>query len=369
MPIASPREVIVGIVANPASGRDIRRLTAKASVFPTAEKANMVQRVLGPLGRLGVDRVLMMPDKTGISAGIVRALRTHHASRLPPWPQVEFLDMPITETQEDTVRAARMIEAAGAALVVVLGGDGTHRVVASACPTLPMATLSSGTNNVFPDLREATVVGLAAALFATGRITADEALRANKRLVVSCGGREEIALVDACVTRLDHIGARAVWEPSSITELFVTFAEPDAIGLSAIAAAVETVPRDGEHGLHVRCGEGGRPVLAPIAPGVLADMDIVEATRLEAGVSCPIAARHGSIALDGEREIELDGSEQAWIRLDHAGPPTLDVPAALAAARTRGVSQPFGLPQVVGSSARGDSHSVDPTINPKRRQS
>ena len=36
----------IGIVANPASGRDIRRLTSKALVFPTVEKINMIERLL-----------------------------------------------------------------------------------------------------------------------------------------------------------------------------------------------------------------------------------------------------------------------------------------------------------------------------------
>jgi predicted polyphosphate/ATP-dependent NAD kinase len=352
----------VGIIANPASGRDIRRLTAKASVFPTAEKANMVQRLLGPLGRLGVDRVLMMPDRTGIAAGVTRALGTHHASHLPPWPAVEFLDMPITETAEDTERAARMIAAAGARLVFVLGGDGTHRVVASACPDLPMATLSSGTNNVFPDLREATVTGLAAAMFVTGRVPASRALRFNKRLVVTCGAREEIALVDVCVTRHRHIGARAVWEPAQIAELYVSFAEADAIGLSAIAAAVATVPRDSAHGLSLRCDPSGRPVLAPIAPGVLAELGIERAETMRPGVSYPIGLTVGSVALDGEREIELDGSSSAWVQLDHRGPPTLDVPATLAAAR----DSEF---QFAGSALSTDLHPVDTTTNQRRRQS
>jgi len=46
----------VGIVANPASGRDIRRLVSQASVFPTIEKSNMVQRMLAALGALGMAR-------------------------------------------------------------------------------------------------------------------------------------------------------------------------------------------------------------------------------------------------------------------------------------------------------------------------
>ena len=42
----------VGIVANPASGRDIRRLVAGASVFGNADKAGMVFRLLaGPRRR------------------------------------------------------------------------------------------------------------------------------------------------------------------------------------------------------------------------------------------------------------------------------------------------------------------------------
>ena len=44
--------VTVGVIANPASGRDIRRLTTHASVFPTAEKANMIVRLLAGLGAM-----------------------------------------------------------------------------------------------------------------------------------------------------------------------------------------------------------------------------------------------------------------------------------------------------------------------------
>jgi signal transduction histidine kinase len=62
------------VIANPASGRDIRRLTTHASVFPTAEKANMVVRLLAGLGMLGHGRVLTLRDKTGVAALLRRAL-------------------------------------------------------------------------------------------------------------------------------------------------------------------------------------------------------------------------------------------------------------------------------------------------------
>src|SRR5215469_18060898 len=95
-PVTTP--VTVGVIANPASGRDIRRLTSHASVFPTAEKANMVVRLLAGLGALGVARVLTLRDNTGVAALLLRAIETHAAiAAHERWPQVEFVDLPVSE--------------------------------------------------------------------------------------------------------------------------------------------------------------------------------------------------------------------------------------------------------------------------------
>src|SRR5262252_7458907 len=67
-------DAMVGVVANPLSGRDIRRLTTRASVFPTAEKANMIQRMLTAFGAIGVHRVQLSTDLGGISAAVFRAI-------------------------------------------------------------------------------------------------------------------------------------------------------------------------------------------------------------------------------------------------------------------------------------------------------
>ncbi len=48
----------VGLIANPASERDIRRLVAHASVFTSHEKINLLRRVLLGLAAAGVDLVL-----------------------------------------------------------------------------------------------------------------------------------------------------------------------------------------------------------------------------------------------------------------------------------------------------------------------
>ncbi len=61
-------DATVGVIANPMSGRDIRRLVASASVFPNAEKASMVVRLTAAAGALSVGRVLVSTDTFGVSA-------------------------------------------------------------------------------------------------------------------------------------------------------------------------------------------------------------------------------------------------------------------------------------------------------------
>ena len=157
-------ELLVGIVTNPESGHDIRRLLFGPSVFPTSEKVSMVIRVLAALGVFGVQGVLMMPDHGGIAAGVIRAVRAHRSASFEPWPEVIVLDQAIERSANDTRRAVRSMLNEGVRLIVVLGGDGTHRVVASECGDVPLVTLSTGTNNAFPDFRDATTAGLAAGL-------------------------------------------------------------------------------------------------------------------------------------------------------------------------------------------------------------
>src|SRR5438874_11996132 len=53
---------LVGIIANPAAGRDIRRLVAHGTVFDNQEKAALVRRVLLGLEAVGIQRVAYMPQ-------------------------------------------------------------------------------------------------------------------------------------------------------------------------------------------------------------------------------------------------------------------------------------------------------------------
>ena len=66
----------VGIIANPASGRDIRRLVAHGAVFNNDEKVNIVRRVLLGLEAVGVERVFFMPDSFSIGPKALDGLQT-----------------------------------------------------------------------------------------------------------------------------------------------------------------------------------------------------------------------------------------------------------------------------------------------------
>jgi hypothetical protein len=86
----------------------------------------------------------------------------------------------------------------------------------------------------------------------------------------------------------------------------------------------------------VRCANSGLGVLAPIAPGLVTPVGIDEHGLLAPGRPMQIRTEQGCIALDGEREIELNGHQTYSVTLELDGPLTLDVPATLAAAVRRG---------------------------------
>ncbi len=340
-PLASIEKPAVGIVTNPASGRDVRRLVAKASVFHTAEKCNMVQRALTALASCGVRSAVMAPDLGGIAAGVMRALEAHHDQGGAPWPHVAFLDLPIEDSAQDSVRAVEHMLRLGVALIMVLGGDGTHRVIASRCGSVPLVALSTGTNNAFPEIREATIAGLAAGLVATGAVPRELGTIRNKVLRVRMNGElHDLALVDVCASSDHWTGARALWKPEDLTELFVTTAKADAIGLSAIAGLSFPVERAAPRGIRLKLCAAGRGIMtvrAPIAPGLIAPVGIAEAGPIFPGEECALRTQRGVLALDGEREIEFGPDRRLSVSLELDGPLTVDIGRVMELAVERGL--------------------------------
>ncbi|MDQ4115456.1 MAG: NAD(+)/NADH kinase [Actinomycetota bacterium] len=323
------------------SGRDIRRLVAQASVFPNAEKTNMALRLISAAGVLGVGTVLMSTDTMGVAAGVLRA-RDHRRSSAGRWPELVFVEPPVLRgTAEDTRDLVAAMRDAGASVIVVLGGDGTVRAASATCGDTPLLPLSTGTNNAFPQMWEATVAGTAAGLLATGRVDVDEATYRAKVLHVTAGATTERALVDVCVSTQSHVGSKALWQPATLRELYCAFAEPHAIGLSSVAGLLVPTGRRDPHGVAIRFGVdpavAPTSVVAPIAPGVLATLAVETAGPLLVGERVGSAVPRGTVAVDGERELEFGPSSPVGVELSADGPLVVDVRAALAVAAHRGL--------------------------------
>ncbi len=343
MPGAGNGTVTVGVIANPASGRDIRRLVSGASVFDNAEKGNMIYRLMVGLAAVGVDHVLMMPAASGLYDSLERTLRAARSTEeRRPVPELELVEMTVRHTARDTIDALTEMLKREVAAIIVLGGDGTSRIVARHCAAdVPLCTLSTGTNNAFPEMREATVAGIATGLVATGKV-ADEALRREKILRVGLNGdaHHDCALVDVAMSKERFVGARALWRPRSISEVVISSARSDAVGLSSIAGLLDPTPRDAPHGLHLRLAppESAETVLTvPLAPGLVVPVGVREINRVAPGEAVELEPRTGSVALDGEREIELSPSDRVEVRLNTEGPLTINVGAAMREAARRGL--------------------------------
>jgi predicted polyphosphate/ATP-dependent NAD kinase len=335
-----PESRTVGIIANPVSARDIRRVIANATALQITDRANIVLRVLACLKACGVNHVVMMPENGGIRHHVRRGLDRAETQRTREFPTLSHLDWKITGTVEDTIRAAKDMKEKNVAAIVVLGGDGTHRAVVSACGDTPIAGISTGTNNAFPEHREPTITGLAVGLAVTGRIPPKLAFSKNKQLVVKVGTHREIALVDVAVVTERYIGARALWRTDTFRELFVTFADPEVIGMSAIAGLIRPVTRADPFGLRVSLGTAGEArfaINAPIAPGFMRGIGVRNFARLMPDKPVTPDIDGGSIALDGERELSFSPGDEVSIELETGAFQTVNVSACMQYAAKKGL--------------------------------
>jgi len=315
----------VGLIANPAAGRDIRRLTARASVVPNHEKASIVRRLLHGLAAAGVDTVVYLADNAGIVAAAVDGGR-------PPLA-MDALDFRAHGWASDSTEAAGLLAAAGVGAIVTLGGDGTNRAVAAACGDVPLVAISTGTNNVFPTMVDGTVAGLAAGLVATGTVPADRVARRVKRVEVQAAGTADFALVDAAACTDPFVGTRAIWDPGRVRALVLTRAEPWSVGLSAIGGGLRPLGPEEPAGLYVELGDGPA-VAAAVAPGVVARVPVRGWRLLELDEPVAFGGDARTVALDGERELAVDGGATAAVARN--GPRLVDIRATLQAAVGRG---------------------------------
>jgi len=327
---------VAGIIANPASGKDIRRLVAYGTVFDNQEKVNIVRRALLGLAATGVKQVVYMPDYYGIVPKALDGLSGQHRLSL----EVDPVEMELTGTQIDSYKAAVEMHGLGVGCMITMGGDGTNRMVAKGCGEIPLIPISTGTNNVFPEMVEGTIAGLAAGVVAGGRYCGTQAVHPTKKIIILKNGVPvDIALIDAVVLKDSFIGSRAVWDAGRIRQVLVTRGEPHNIGISSIVGNLEPVGIQEKRGLAIEFGEGGITLLAPIAPGLIQPVRVRNHRIVEIDEEVSVTEIPCVIALDGEREVEVKEGDTASFKLSFDGPRVVDIKLALREAVVRGYSR------------------------------
>jgi hypothetical protein len=315
----------VGIVVNPVSGRDVRRLAARAGTSTPEDKRNQIQRLIVGAAAAGAARVVLVRDPFRIADAAVEVLGVAI--------EVELLDLETSCHPRDTAAAIRAMRSRGCGAVVVLGGDGTNRQVAKTWPDVPLVAISTGTNNVFPSMVEATTAGAAAGLVAAARVPLERVSRRAKLVAVEIEGQaDDLALVDAVLLVNDNTGNRLPYDPACIRRIVLSRAEPGAIGISPIGGLLHPTGSEDERGVEVECGAGAdaaAPLLrVPISPGLYSEIAVVRSRELALGQRVEVCGP-GLLAFDGDRERELAPGQRAWLRVERSGPRVIDVELAL----------------------------------------
>lgn len=308
------RERIVGLVANPMSSKDIRRLTGLARVIDVEEKANLVARLLVGIGSVSGVAVTALDDTAGL---VRRAVSMAGRSAAP----VDFLPIEAEGSEADTREAAAALARLGAACLVTVGGDGTVRAAAEGWPDGRIVPLAAGTNNAFAFTEEPTVVGLATAMAVTAPADAfapTTAIRVGTRSGVS------LAVIDAVVVRDRWVGAGAIWDPARLVEGYVTSARRTAVGIASVSASFGELAAG--HARRLRFG-GAATVRAVFGPGLVLDVPVADHEDLPLGSVRRLDDGAGLVALDGERRLPATNATVEVV----AGPQILDLDAAFRA--------------------------------------
>ncbi len=203
--------------------RPSRPLRSRSLILPDR---GVIRAVVGAVAS-GAERVLVVREPTRISQSAVENLRID--------AEIEVIDVDARLDAGDTMRAAEAMRKAGCEVLIVLGGDGTNRAVCKVWRDAALVPLSTGTNNVFPVMVEATVAGSAAGLIASGRLALHEAAERAKLVHVRVEGEaNDLALVEVTELVGDRVGNLMPFDPSLIRRVVLARAEAASVGTSSI---------------------------------------------------------------------------------------------------------------------------------------
>jgi|TARA_B100000959_G_scaffold39565_2_gene38704 predicted polyphosphate/ATP-dependent NAD kinase len=307
----------VGLIANPLAGKDVRRFVSAASLNSDRSKIEILRRcVLGAIDA-GAEKVLLANDFRNLALRAVDGLNL--GSKIE-----EMLFNP-EGRRTDTTEAAKIFKKEGVKSIISLGGDGTQRDLVLGWTDAPLLPISTGTNNVFPFMVDPTVAGTAAGLLASDELILEEVSKQAKVIHVELpNGIKDLALVDVVLVDDRLTGSRAVIKPDSVKQVLAAIANPASIGLASIAGRSNPVYFDDEAAVSVICDPTAKQgVFAPIMPGSVSDVGIIEVKEVELGETIELNGP-GALAFDGERDFVMRENESARATVLRDGPKVIN---------------------------------------------
>ncbi|MDP6971171.1 MAG: NAD(+)/NADH kinase [Pseudomonadales bacterium] len=308
------------------SGRDVRRLAARATNMTHEAKRDLVARAAAGLDAVGVEDIYVMREPFRIAAAALEHMALN--------ARVHVLEQKLKNDASDTESAVRRFLSEGCRTLISLGGDGTNRAImrtlvsCARARDVTLIPLSTGTNNVFPVMSEPTVAGVVAGLAALGMLDDATRLRTRAKLLhVRKGGEMDVGVIDAVLLRDDHVGNLLPFDPQRISRILLTRALPGAIGMSPIGGLIEVVEHRDDEGLLVELGEG-LCVRAPVSPGLFREVSVRSVSRVPFEVAVPFQGP-GVLALDGDRDHKLREGEHATVTMRRDGPWLYDIDAVM----------------------------------------
>ena len=340
------KEAKLGLLVNPMSGRDVRRLAARATNMTHEAKRDIVARVAAGADAMGVSDIYITKEPFQISSMALQHMGLN--------ARVHVVEHPLANDATDTEQSIAAFLQAGCNTFVSLGGDGTNRAIVRACEThaaqqaggaINLIPLSTGTNNVFPVLAEPTVAGMVAGLNACGQLADAEQQGLKRRVKVLHGQTphaKDVGLIDAVLLRNDHVGNLLPFDTDRIAQLLLTRAEPNSIGMSPIGGLIQPVYAEDDFGLLVTVHPDAPALLAPVSPGLFKNVHVQAVAEMAFDVPV-VFAGPGVIALDGDRDLKLREGERATVTLRRDGPFVIDIEAAMRWAVAQGIMAPSQL--------------------------
>tara|TARA_Y100001958_G_scaffold136983_1_gene109184 strand:- start:18644 stop:19612 length:969 start_codon:yes stop_codon:yes gene_type:complete len=309
----------VGIIVNPNSGKDIRRLVSNAFVVPQQYKSNELIKLYEGLSTYGVNKVFVMPDFSDVS----KRAREKYSNLI----DTEILKTKNLDDESTTIESAKQMNNLSLDCVIIFGGDGTARLATNYINNTPILAISTGTNNLFPENIDGTIAGIAVGKFINSEKRESYCRRHKKLDIYFDKNYMDSALVDVVATDIPYVGAKAVWDMESVSEIFINKIRYSGIGFSSIGFSLIKNLKS-EEAIYIKISKNknkSKILKSPIAPGKIEEIFIDNWKLFKEDEIIKIQTNKGTLALDGERRLEFNNLTKPFVKINKEGPLCLKI--------------------------------------------